>query len=125
MSVNMNIKIKNCPFCGGKSKVYAYLGKYYAKCIKCKTYSAPYDTPEQAAAAWNTRYNKEGDQAQDKVKRERKPIYLCDATKNTKCAQTSCYISTCYINGGWCRCTQYPEYAKTDEQGEPIKASEM
>ena len=121
----MNIKIENCPFCGGKSKVYAYLGKYYAKCIKCKTYSAPYDTPEQAAAAWNTRYNKEGDQAQDKVKRERKPIYLCDATKNTKCAQTSCYISTCYINGGWCRCTQYPEYAKTDEQGEPIKASEM
>lgn len=56
MSVNMNIKIENCPFCGGKSKVYAYLGKYYAKCIKCKTYSAPYDTPEQAAAAWNTRY---------------------------------------------------------------------
>ena len=55
MSVNMNIKIENCPFCGGKSKVYAYLGKYYAKCIKCKTYSAPYDTPEQAAAAWNTR----------------------------------------------------------------------
>ena len=54
MSVNMNIKIEKCPFCGGKSKVYAYLGKYYAKCIKCKTYSAPYDTPEQAAA-WNTR----------------------------------------------------------------------
>lgn len=55
MSVNMNIKIENCPFCGGKSKVYAYLGKFYAKCIKCKTYSAPYDAPEQAAAAWNTR----------------------------------------------------------------------
>ena len=56
MSVNTNIKIENCPFCGGKSKVYAYLGKYYAKCIKCKTYSAPYDTPEEAAAAWNKRY---------------------------------------------------------------------
>ncbi len=54
MSVNINIKIEKCPFCGGKSKVYAYLGKFYAKCIKCKTYSAPCDTPEQAAA-WNTR----------------------------------------------------------------------
>ena len=55
MSVNMNIKIEKCPFCGGKSKVYAYLGKYYARCNKCNSYSAPYDTSEQAAAAWNKR----------------------------------------------------------------------
>lgn len=92
MSVSTNIKVDNCPFCGGKSKVYAYLGKFYAKCIKCKTYSAPYDTPEEAAAAWNTR---------------------CEKGAN------------CYINGDLCNCTQYPEYARTNEQGKPLEASEI
>ena len=54
MIVN-GIKLENCPFCGGKAKIHLYLSKYYANCKKCKTFSAPYDTPEQAAAAWNTR----------------------------------------------------------------------
>lgn len=55
MLVN-DVKLEKCPFCGGKAKIHLYLSKYYANCKKCKTYSAPYDTPEEAAAAWNTRY---------------------------------------------------------------------
>lgn len=47
--------IKKCPFCGGKSRVHKYLTKWYARCNKCNSYSAPYDTPEAAADAWNTR----------------------------------------------------------------------
>lgn len=54
MLVN-DVKLENCPFCGGKAKIHLYLSKYYANCKKCKTFSAPYDTAEQAAAAWNTR----------------------------------------------------------------------
>ncbi|MBR5941562.1 MAG: Lar family restriction alleviation protein [Neisseriaceae bacterium] len=54
MLVN-DVKLNNCPFCGGKAKIHLYLSKYYANCKKCKTFSAPYDTAEQAAAAWNTR----------------------------------------------------------------------
>ena len=48
-------EIKKCPFCGGKSRVHQYLGKWYARCNKCKSYSAPYDTEEQAREAWNRR----------------------------------------------------------------------
>ncbi|WP_294482267.1 Lar family restriction alleviation protein [uncultured Ruminococcus sp.] len=48
-------KVKPCPFCGGKSRVHQYLGKRYARCNKCKSYSAPYDTEEQAREAWNRR----------------------------------------------------------------------
>ena len=48
-------EIKPCPFCGGKSRVHLYLGKWYARCNKCKSYSAPYDTEEQAREAWNRR----------------------------------------------------------------------
>lgn len=47
--------VNSCPFCGGKSRVHKYLGKWYARCNKCKAYSAPYDTEEQAAEAWNRR----------------------------------------------------------------------
>ena len=47
--------INPCPFCGGKSRVHLYLGKWYARCNKCKTYSAPYDTEERAKEAWNRR----------------------------------------------------------------------
>lgn len=47
--------IEPCPFCGGKSRVHKYLGKWYARCNKCKAYSAPYDTEEQAKEAWNRR----------------------------------------------------------------------
>ena len=48
-------EVKKCPFCGGKSRVHQYLGKWYARCNKCKSYSAPYDTEEQAREAWNRR----------------------------------------------------------------------
>jgi hypothetical protein len=48
-------EVKPYPFCGGKSRVHLYLGKWYARCNKCKSYSAPYDTEEQAREAWNRR----------------------------------------------------------------------
>ena len=54
-------EIKNCPFCGGKSRVQLYLGKWCARCNKCKSYSAPYDTEEQAREAWNRRVRDETD----------------------------------------------------------------
>lgn len=50
-----------------------------------------------------------------------KLIYICDAAKNTKCEKGA----NCYINGGLCNCTQYPEYARTNEQGKPLEASEI
>lgn len=47
----MGMSVDKCPFCGGKSRVHKYLSKYYAKCNKCGSYSAPYDTEEQARDA--------------------------------------------------------------------------
>lgn len=54
----------------------------------------------------------------DKVKHEgpKLKLYHCDPAKHTKCERTSCYIK-----GGMCRLTTYPEYAKTDKNGKPIR----
>ena len=56
-------KVKPCPFCGGKSRVHQYLGKWYARCNKCKSYSAPYDTEEEARGAWNRRVKSDDDRS--------------------------------------------------------------
>lgn len=46
-------ELRSCPFCNGKAKAYTYLGKFYVRCNKCKAYTAPYNTKEEAIAAWN------------------------------------------------------------------------
>ena len=43
-------------------------------------------------------------------------LYECDPEKNTQCRKISCTIhKVCY-------CTRDPEYAKKDENGDPIVA---
>jgi hypothetical protein len=44
------------------------------------------------------------------------PLYSCDPEKNINCTKESCYISA-----GPCSSTTKPEYAFTNENGEPIK----
>lgn len=74
-----NVKVDRCPFCGGKSRVHKYFSKYYARCNKCNSYSAPYDTPEQAAAAWNKRAYAIGvDLEQSPKKNDRACCMKCD-----------------------------------------------
>lgn len=53
--MEVNKKLKTCPFCNGKSRVHKYFSKFYARCNKCDTHSAPYDSPQQAGEAWNRR----------------------------------------------------------------------
>lgn len=109
MIVN-ELKVKPCPFCGGKSAVHKYFSKYYAKCKKCGAYSAPYDTPEEAAAAWNTRV-KAGDYWREKMAQ----VYVCDRKANTECNK-----SYCVDNGGECECTLDVNFALKNQDGEPI-----
>ena len=103
-----DMKIKNCPFCGGKSRVHKYFSKYYARCNKCNTYSAPYNTPEEAAEAWNTRTT-------DEPQKNTTHIDLCDREANAEC--TKFY---CVDNGGECECTLNIRFAKKDNDGNPI-----
>lgn len=46
----------------------------------------------------------------------KQPLYLCDPEKNINCTKESCYI-----NSGPCSSTTKPEFAFTNENGEPIK----
>ena len=48
---------------------------------------------------------------------EEKARYLCDPEKNTECRKTMCFQK-----GGLCKKTSNPEYAKKDENGNPIMA---
>lgn len=48
-------------------------------------------------------------------------LYVCDPEKNTECKKTSCMINEW---GGLCALTTKREFAKTDENGEPITAKD-
>ena len=61
------MKLKKCPFCGGKAEWYhdIYNGCFYVFCLKCgsqgkKIYSARIPNKNdrvKAIKAWNTRYD--------------------------------------------------------------------
>lgn len=40
-------------------------------------------------------------------------LYICDPSKNTECSKAGCLM-------GWCKSTSYPQYAKLNDNGEPI-----
>ena len=49
------------------------------------------------------------------------PLYMCDHTKNTKCHKTSCKYNP-NAKSRECTNTTKKEFAKLDENGEPIVA---
>ena len=50
------IKLRPCPFCGGKADVDIYKsGDYHAQCLQCGTLTKDFPNTEEAAAAWNMR----------------------------------------------------------------------
>ncbi|MBP3798022.1 MAG: hypothetical protein J6I46_09660 [Ruminococcus sp.] len=49
------------------------------------------------------------------------PLYLCDHAKNTECPKTSCKYDP-NAKFGECTNTTKKEFAKLDENGEPIVA---
>lgn len=60
----MAMKLKPCPFCGGKAKIYELNGGYFAGCYECLAniglrygdkQGGIYRTPEGAAEFWNER----------------------------------------------------------------------
>lgn len=55
------IKLKLCPFCGHEPGMYRYAANesYIIWCEKCGVKTDYYDTEEEAAIAWNKRYNEE------------------------------------------------------------------
>lgn len=103
----MGMSVDKCPFCGGKSRVHKYLSKYYAKCNKCGSYSAPYDTEEQARDAWNVRVGYYCEKMTQ--------VYVCNREFNTECNK-----SYCVDNGGECECTLDVNFALKDNDGEPM-----
>lgn len=61
------MEIKPCPFCGGESKVYrrgSAILRWYAMCVTCSASSdEDYWSPEDAADAWNQRYEQKPSEA--------------------------------------------------------------
>ncbi|MBQ7220713.1 MAG: Lar family restriction alleviation protein [Synergistaceae bacterium] len=54
----MSEKLKKCPFCGWEAEVRQYTSTlYFAQCKRCKATSNAFETEEEAAGAWNERYN--------------------------------------------------------------------
>lgn len=54
-----DIKLKPCPFCGGKARGFSHCSINYIKCMTCRTVSGIYDTYKDAVAAWNRRADDE------------------------------------------------------------------
>lgn len=56
----MNEKLKPCPFCGGKAKLYGRnVGMYWHMCRKCGASTKQSPTEFDAIIAWNKRANSE------------------------------------------------------------------
>lgn len=55
----MEIKLKPCPFCGGKANInmldQVRNRDWYAGCKACGAWIESFPTAEKAAAAWNRR----------------------------------------------------------------------
>ena len=50
------IKLKPCPFCGGKAKlVYYYPFRYYVSCVVCAAATVALPSEEAAINTWNRR----------------------------------------------------------------------
>ena len=53
-----NIKLKSCPFCGGKAElVTCGLYAFYIRCKQCRMGSGVYEKKREAVIAWNMRVN--------------------------------------------------------------------
>ncbi len=53
------MKLKPCPFCGGKAKLTDSKNDAYVTCNNCKVMTNYYKTGKQAIKAWNTRHEPE------------------------------------------------------------------
>lgn len=49
------VKLKPCPFCGGKAKAFGVYGNYGVMCKECDAVIANAGTDDDAAKAWNER----------------------------------------------------------------------
>ena len=56
----------------------------------------------------------------NRFKKKIRVIYVCDPAKNVKCGKEGCWD----IYNGPCRCTSRKKFAKTDEKGKPMIASD-
>lgn len=57
------IKLKPCPFCGGKADLVPFLnygGTWKVVCHKCEIGTFVFFSPESAAKRWNRRVKKNG-----------------------------------------------------------------
>ena len=53
-----NIKLKSCPFCGGKAEyIVCGLDAFYICCKQCRASSKIYNKKLEAITAWNMRIN--------------------------------------------------------------------
>jgi len=66
-----NTLLKDCPFCGGRAKLYSssffgkFLMEYEVKCIICHTKAGEcwYESVEDAMDRWNYRYHENSNEA--------------------------------------------------------------
>lgn len=56
-----------------------------------------------------------------KTDEKKDTLYLCDPQKNTECQKGICHV----LNGYGCFLTTRKEFAVTDENGNPIIATEL
>lgn len=67
--MSKDIKLKPCPFCGGKAiieKSNVEYPNYFARCTTCRVQTMWYADKEKLVAAWNNRIEQKTDDIQEK-----------------------------------------------------------
>ena len=53
--MSKEIKLKPCPFCGGKAELQSAVGEYWVLCLTCKVSSDSISNDDTIIKRWNTR----------------------------------------------------------------------
>ena len=106
--------LKSCPFCGGKAEMVSdFDDEHYVYCTGCKGGGKTMETPEEAAAAWNRRAEREKAQLGNAAAM-REALEFCTKRMNDAICDKDFGDDVMYLVGCMKTCIERMKHALSD-----------